>query len=181
VPSWLTVTPTGLRYKKQIWPKHGDICRKCNVTQCTNITSGFGKDVPYTHCLKCKRKVVVIKRSSLNGYLSYIAYQMNIRCRHTGRTCAINLRDIYCMWEKQSGRCAISGIRMTHSYDIKVTQRLITNASIDRIDSDFGYIKSNVQLVCVRVNLMKGVLDQSMFFNLCSIIANYEPYYNVSN
>jgi hypothetical protein len=52
------------------------------------------------------------------------------------------------------------------------------NASVDRIDSDGGYTPDNVQLVCVRVNLMKGPLDQSMFFRMCHVIANFQQFCN---
>lgn len=66
---------------------------------------------------------------------------------------------------------------MTHIYDKLQPNRFITNASVDRIDSEYGYTEDNVQLVCSRVNLMKGPLPQQTFFDLCRIIANNEMYY----
>jgi hypothetical protein len=38
------------------------------------------------------------------------------------------------------------------------------NASIDRIDSQMGYVPGNVQLVAGRVNLMKGTLGVDMLY-----------------
>lgn len=55
------------------------------------------------------------------------------------------------MLQKQGGRCALSGIEMTFSHDTPSS-----NASIDRIDNNAGYMKDNVRLVCSAVNLMRN-------------------------
>lgn len=56
--------------------------------------------------------------------------------------------------EKQGRRCAITGIEFTFraEFDGRIDQ---FRASVDRIDSNKGYTKDNVQLVCAQVNLMK--------------------------
>ena len=66
---------------------------------------------------------------------------------------------------------------MLHTYDRDQPAKAIRNASVDRIDSNGCYTPDNVQLVCVRVNLMKGPLDQSVFFALSRLVGNFEPYY----
>lgn len=48
--------------------------------------------------------------------------------------------------------------------------RVPTNLSIDRIDSALPYTKSNVQLVCYQVNLMKSELSQSQLLYWCERI-----------
>lgn len=54
------------------------------------------------------------------------------------------------LWDTQHGKCAITGMPMAHRFnDLK-------SVSIDRIESDKGYVESNVQLVCRWVNLAKG-------------------------
>lgn len=47
------------------------------------------------------------------------------------------------------------------------------NISIDRIDSNFGYTKDNIQLVGAIINKMKTDVPDTDFINMCSIIANY--------
>jgi hypothetical protein len=44
--------------------------------------------------------------------------------------------------------------------------RILTNLSIDRIDSKKGYIKDNIQFVCMAINQMKSdlTLDELYFF-----------------
>ena len=46
-----------------------------------------------------------------------------------------------------------------------------TNASIDRIDSEIGYVAGNIQLVCRCVNVAKHDLTMNEFVMLCSAVA----------
>ena len=47
------------------------------------------------------------------------------------------------------------------------------NISIDRINSDLGYTKDNIQLVSAMINRMKSDLTSKEFIDFCSIISNY--------
>ena len=77
------------------------------------------------------------------------------------------IEDLYELWNKQNGKCALSGINMTtHSY----IGRISTNISIDKIDPTKGYTKSNIQLVCSTVNMMKGSLTMPEFIFFCKNI-----------
>ena len=55
------------------------------------------------------------------------------------------------LWEKQNGKCAITNYDM--SYENRDT---LYSVSVDRIDSLKGYVKDNVQLVCVAINFAKN-------------------------
>jgi hypothetical protein len=101
---------------------------------------------------------------------------MKFRARQADRECALGTEDLLRMWDEQKGLCALSGIQMTHTYDPNQSERFITNASVDRIDSDGGYTSDNVQLVCTRINLMKGPLLQKTFYDLCRIVVNFEAF-----
>lgn len=70
-----------------------------------------------------------------------------------GRECVISVDDLVSMWESQGGLCAITGEQMTH---IRGKGKIVTNVSVDRIDSSKGYTKDNVHLVCMIVNFMKN-------------------------
>lgn len=54
------------------------------------------------------------------------------------------------LWGSQAGLCAISGMPMLYQFKNPRT------VSIDRIDSEKGYIPDNVQLICRWVNLAKN-------------------------
>ncbi len=49
------------------------------------------------------------------------------------------------------------------------------NISIDRINSDLGYTKNNIQLVSAMINRMKSDLTSKEFIDFCSIISNNYP------
>lgn len=63
------------------------------------------------------------------------------------------------LWNKQRGRCAISGTPMTHQAG---HGRIDTNVSLDRVEAGKPYTEENVQLVCHKINIMKwtGTVDE---------------------
>lgn len=67
-------------------------------------------------------------------------------------------------------KCALSGIDLTWDVTKTINEQ---NLSIDRIDSDKGYTKDNIQLVDKRINMMKGVLSDKEFIELCTKVAEY--------
>lgn len=75
------------------------------------------------------------------------------------------------LWFLQKGKCALTNIDMTYEL---YQGRTHTNFSVDRIDSSKGYIKGNIQLVCMVVNQMKNNLtvEELMFF--CKAIIQHE-------
>lgn len=89
-----------------------------------------------------------------------------------GKECSITYEDLFSLWKKQQGLCAISGLQMT---TIVGRGKYIYNISIDRIDSNISYIPSNIQLVCSIVNLMKNTLSlEELIFFCNAIIKNNE-------
>lgn len=75
------------------------------------------------------------------------------------------------LWEKQSGKCALTGIQMTYKF---YEGRVNTNLSVDRIDSTKGYSKDNVQLVCMAANQMKNDLSMQEFVEMCEAVLALE-------
>jgi hypothetical protein len=99
------------------------------------------------------------------------------RSKKANREVEINAKDIYNLWIKQDKKCSLSGLpidfininkgnplRPESKYD------LICTASLDRIDSNKGYIKDNIQLVHKDVNMIKKEYDQEYFLTLCRLI-----------
>lgn len=71
------------------------------------------------------------------------------------------------MYQEQKGRCVYSGLQIGWS---KVGWN--HTASVDRIDNEKGYTEKNVQLVHKDVNMMRGSLENDMFIELCTMVAN---------
>ena len=76
------------------------------------------------------------------------------------------------LWNKQKGICALSNIPMTY---LLKEGRTPTNVSIDKIDRTKGYIKDNIQLVCMACNQIKSDLIEEEMYNFCKkIVKTYE-------
>ena len=75
------------------------------------------------------------------------------------------------IFERQQGRCAISGIEMTK---VVGQGHVLTNVSIDRIDSAKEYLPGNVQLVCHIVNLMKHNMATAELVAWCNNIVHHQ-------
>ena len=79
---------------------------------------------------------------------------------------SITLNDLFELWEKQNGLCSYTNWPMsTITHDPYLV-------SIDRINSDKGYILSNIQLTCWQVNRAKSFMSNSDFFAMCQAVAN---------
>lgn len=74
------------------------------------------------------------------------------------------------LYEKQEGKCAISGRTMTF---ITGQGRVPTNISIDQINPAGGYLEGNIQLVCRQANVMKFELSADELTSWCEDICNH--------
>ena len=74
----------------------------------------------------------------------------------------ITIQQVHELWEKQSRKCALSGIEIGF-YDCGKNH----SCSIDRIDSSKEYTLDNIQLVHKDVNLMKNKFSQEYFLETC--------------
>lgn len=92
------------------------------------------------------------------------------RARSRARTKSIeidvNLKDVTQMLEKQSYKCAVSGIKFTDER-VGSSPRMPFAPSIDRIDPSRGYLKGNVRLVCTIVNLAIADFGDEIFLRMC--------------
>lgn len=118
-------------------------------------------------CKACKSHNKSLAASA--NYETYLGQLfINSRSKASGpqrehiREFTLTKQDVIDLWDCQKGRCAISGVYLTHHRDGTGTKEF--NASLDRITNTKGYTKNNVHLVCYRVNIMKHVLSEDMFY-----------------
>jgi hypothetical protein len=78
----------------------------------------------------------------------------------------IEVEDVWGLYEKQDRVCKLSGLPIGWA-DIGRNH----TASIDRIDSNKGYVLSNIQLVHKDVNVMKNKYTQNYFISTCHLVA----------
>lgn len=98
------------------------------------------------------------------------------RARIKGLDFDIDHKFLNDLFKKQQGRCAISGIDMIFkSAETRKTSAPSYNVfSIDRIDSNLGYTKNNVQLVANSINMMKSYHSEEEIKNLLQHICDSE-------
>lgn len=79
----------------------------------------------------------------------------------------IDIKYLWHIFLNQNGQCALTGQKLIFG-----TKGKDRTASIDRIDSDKGYIEGNVQWVHKDINTMKWDFTQDSFINMCRLVAN---------
>ena len=90
------------------------------------------------------------------------------RTKHPNSSVFVLTRDIITkIYERQQGRCVYTGMMLyTNDYDVDKFHKL----SVDRIDSDEGYVESNIQLVSYPTNQAKNNLTHYEFLTLINKI-----------
>jgi hypothetical protein len=109
-----------------------------------------------------EKKLTKWKYPGLNRFLTY--------ARRRNKEFNLTRDYIIKLWENQEGRCAYLGIELTlpNPKGHKVDPRYL--ASMDRIDSNLGYIQGNVQFVSSCINQMKSTLSHEETLEFLDLI-----------
>jgi hypothetical protein len=158
-----------------------DKLRKCTDCGLLKPMSDFHeyKRVKGTYVRKLCLKCVELQRrarisASYESFLQHLWTRTKNRVgreKATAKEFAIPEGYLQTLWIESDGRCALSGVHMTHHTDGSGRKDL--NASVDRIDVERGYVPGNVQLVCHRVNTMRHTLSVSEFYWWIKTIHNH--------
>lgn len=81
----------------------------------------------------------------------------------------LDLKYLTDLWFKQKGNCSLSGVGMIIPEEREKTYP--NTGSLDRIDSDKGYIKGNVQWICLSLNYGKYKWPEEDFKNFLTLIS----------
>lgn len=129
-------------------------CRRCTRAGSSHYKWGGSGKIPGTVLYTIKQNA---KNRSKNG-----------------REIEVNLTSEYLaeLYEKQNGKCAITGLPIEASITNTKNRGRVWTASVDRIDSSKGYIEGNVQWLHKDINRMKWDLDTDKFIELCKLVAN---------
>lgn len=110
-----------------------------------------------------------IQHNSPRDYLRSTIAKAKYGAKKRGLVWDLDIDQVMQIWNEQGGRCALSGVLMQAAKDGKGRKGKDLNVSLDRIDQDKGYTfkPRNVQLVCLRVNLMKHDMEEHDFYWWC--------------
>jgi uncharacterized Zn finger protein (UPF0148 family) len=82
---------------------------------------------------------------------------------HRGLVFEITIEDIQEVYEEQHKLCAFSGLPLIFGVD----------ASVDRLDSQEGYTRGNIQIVHKQLNMIKRDTPNEQFIEWCCLVANH--------
>ena len=123
------------------------------------------KSFTRSYCRECHQaKNNKYKSSNPHLYLANSCAQLKYARQKEGIEWFLISDDLVELWEEQEGKCALTGQIMTW-YKGEGPQDM--NVSIDRIYPEKPYYKSNIQLVCYRMNIMKHTLNDSELYWWC--------------
>ena len=111
-------------------------------------------------------------------YMNTLLSRTKTRAKAAGIPFNLKYEDLEALFDKQEGRCALSGRPMTHLYSTcpdlpKTLLRNPTNTSVDRIDSDGDYSLTNIQLTQCVCNMSKQDQGNTAFIEMCHAISNW--------
>jgi len=151
---------------ERVEKKGGTPCcsRSCSVAK--NNKAKTGKPLSQAQ-LDSNRKNLA-KINNVNPYpgMARLFAYCNRKDRNKG--CDFDLDYLNKLWEKQDDKCAYTGIELTLPKGHRSDPRFL--ASIDRIDSNIGYLKGNVQVVSTCINLMKTTLSHEEVLEFLDIL-----------
>lgn len=89
------------------------------------------------------------------------------------KECNITVEDLKAQWEKQDGKCPYTGwLLQTPAHTRELRPIVPDAASLDRIDSSKGYIKGNIEFVCLMAQYAKNGFSREDVFTFCREVAN---------
>ena len=147
-------------------PQNSRICASCNKTRLLSQFEHFKEGFVRSVCQPCVTAQRARKTSATpEAYLRVLNTQLKSQRLKQGVQYELTNEDVIDLWEMQDGKCALSGVLMTHQRDGAYGDRKKKefNASIDRINPQGPYVRENVQLLAARVNTMKHTLGEDMF------------------
>ena len=145
--------------------------RKCTSFKKELPLEDFGvrNDRGTVYSKKCKPCVDMVRRKAASAtpqaYLTRLFGQLKHARTKKEKVKVdwdIELEDVLELWDKQEGKCALTGLFMTYHKDGSGKKEL--NASIDRINPDIEYLVTNIQLVCSRANTLKHNLREDELY-----------------
>jgi hypothetical protein len=166
-----TVTSKQKLLEKNIW-----ICPGCNQEldlNSQNFHVSSSSISGYRNKCKCCVKndrlsfSRMINKNDLDYFLKEVISGAKTRANRKKIKFGLTMEMLKSLWNKQNGKCAITGLPMTH---LILNGRISTNVSIDRIDSNKGYTADNIQLLCVAVNIMKSTMTLDELKSFCKLI-----------
>lgn len=146
-------------------------CIYCHTKQHVRIISLYNLHSKIIKCKGCKRKSDLIKaekakaitaRKQKQPFLTKL-HRISAQAEHRSIHVYITPNDLENLWNKQHGKCAITGDSLESVY----------KASLDRIDSSKPYEMGNIQWVTKQANLSKHKMTMNELIAFCEKVLKH--------
>lgn len=108
------------------------------------------------------------RRDEFTGFREHL-----LRAKRRAQNVDITLEDLKETWNNQQGICPYSKVKLEF-VNQKSRNNPIYTMSLDRINSNLGYIKGNIQFISIAMNLMKNSMTEEEMKELL-LILKYSP------
>lgn len=144
-------------------------CKKYFKARFKHVLAG---NISSCGCLKNVRGINHRDWKGCGDISGSVFCRIQLGCKRKNRTLefAITIQEIWDLFLKQDRKCALSGEILKFNSNYKMFDG---TASLDRIDSDKGYIPGNVQWVHKDLQTMKMDSSDEKFINWCHKVSNH--------
>lgn len=126
----------------------------------------------------------LIADNKTDEYTEFRYYIRNIKMRYSQKrkhVVGVDLPYLKKVWENQKGVCPYTGIKLvlrkfSNNNEIPKHQQ----ASLDRIDSNKGYIKDNIQFISLMANWAKNNCSHEEMLLFCESIQKTIAVHNIN-
>jgi hypothetical protein len=144
-------------------------CGNQKVIRRDHLTKG------YTKSCGCEWHSSKSTHNSWRGYEEIpLDFFTNIKRGASNRNIEFDITIEY-LWELfviQNRKCALSGVDLQFGRTNR--DRVGRTVSVDRINSNKGYVIGNIQWIDKRINIMKNKMDEQEFLSICKQIIKYK-------
>lgn len=154
--------------QSELGVRHPKLIARCVFGKEQQVNRDNSLSGKSTGCRKCSG-MARHKNPSWSGYKDIPGHFFGIAKRGAEERSiefAITIEQVQAQWEKQGGKCALTGMELVFK-----PKSLDRTASIDRIDSKRGYVIGNIQFVHKKINKMKNNIDEDLFVEMCKRVA----------
>ena len=101
----------------------------------------------------------------------YTPFRQHLRSvKNRNKEHNIDLEYLKNLWEEQKGVCPLTG------WNLDLIRKASPNqASLDRIDSNKGYIQGNIRFIALIANLCKSSYDDQQVLEFCKAVVERHP------
>ena len=142
------------------------VCRACfRKYRRINRVASYQRSREWSRNNPEKRAKIVKKYKSTK--FAWASYTLP-HCKRSTHGCSIEKKDLLELWEKQKGKCAVTGI----PFVLGSGPMRPDKASLDRIDSKKGYHPNNVRIVLLFIQFAKNIWSDDVFSKWCKLVAS---------